>query len=500
MLPNVSRRVFLKQVAVGVAANSCSRIVPAASSVTSEFQVRPGVRQLFLDDLGIAKRQGLRRVLNPPERHPANPVLKPDTPWEGGCQVYGTAYYDQQAGLFKLWYLTWPKDRGLRPLKLGDHERAPHTTLAAYAESVDGVHWVKPALGIFPYDGNTQNNLLGIGRFNCEGISVLYDPRDPDPARRWKAVYWDHGSGGWEVRNGRPYCKPGPRDGWYVAFSHDGIHWRPYERNPVIARYCDTNQNVLYDPGIKKYVGFSRFGFGRRLARSESEDFLHWSEPKLVLECDDADGPGTQIYGAGIDLYEGLYIAMLWIYREGGDGKIDTQLAVSRDGVRWRRVAERQTWLALGEDDSWEGGMVRSVERIIVRGDRLYIYYCGVHGPHRGPKFPRVVRKYPVQIGLVTQRRDGFVSLNAGSQPGWLLTPIFAYPGGTLHVNAAVDGELFVEWLDANAKPLARSTPVIGDHVNRVVRFPNFRPAPGSPTRLRILLRRARLFAYWFAP
>ena len=100
---------------------------------------------------------------------------------------------------------------------------------------------------------------------------------------------------------------------------------------------------MLYDPRIKKYVGFSRFGFGRWLARSESRDFIHWSAPQLVLECDEADGPRTQIYGAGVDLYEGVYLAMIWIYREGGDGTIDTQLATSRDGIQWTRVGDRAT-------------------------------------------------------------------------------------------------------------------------------------------------------------
>ncbi len=464
------------------------------------FEVVPGERQLFLDDVGIERTERVRRVVHPPTRHPANPVLRPDTHWERGCQVYGTALYDEAAGRFRMWYLTGPRDRGLRPLELDGRERAPHTTLAAYAESEDGVHWVKPKLGLFPYDGDTQNNLLGLGRYNCEGISVLHDPRDPDPTRRWKCVYWDHGSGGWEVRDGKPFCKAGPEDGWYVAFSPDGIRWTPHAGNPVIARYCDTNQNVVYDPRLEKYVGFSRFGFGRRLARSESDDFLTWSEPKLVLECDEADGPGTQIYGAGVDIYEGVYIAMLWIYREGGDGKIDTQLATSRDGVRWTRVGDRATWLALGDDEGWEGGMVRSVERIISRGDELFIYYCGVHGAHSGPKFKKVVRKHPVQIGLLTQRRDGFVSLSAGKERGTVVTRKFRQTGGELLVNAdASRGELRVEVLDADGRVVARSTALRGDLPRERVTWKKggIAGAKGTAVQLRFTLREARLYSYW---
>jgi len=39
-----------------------------------------------------------------PERHADNPLLSPDTRWERGCQVYGTAYYDETARRFRLWY------------------------------------------------------------------------------------------------------------------------------------------------------------------------------------------------------------------------------------------------------------------------------------------------------------------------------------------------------------------------------------------------------------
>lgn len=470
-----------------------------AADPADGFRVQNGVRQLFLDDVGVERLDGLRRVVNKPRRHPGNPLLVPDTHWERGCQVYGTAYYDEQAGLFKLWYLTGPRDRGLKPLKLDGYERAPHTTMAAYAESKDGVHWRKPDLGIFPYDGDTHNNLLGVGKYNCEGISVLHEPHDPDPSRRWKAVYWDHGSGGWDVRNGGPFCKAGPQDGWHVSFSPDGIHWEKHQGNPVIAKYCDTNQNVLYDPSIGKYVGFSRFGFGRRLARSESEDFLHWSEPQLVLQCDQADGPATQIYGAGVDLYEGVYLATIWIYRQGGDGKIDTQLATSRDGIRWTRVGERATWLELQDDDSWEGGMVRSVERVITRGDQLFIYYCGVHGAHPGPRIKKVVRKHPVQIGLLNQRRDGFVSLDSGDREGRLTTRAFAAPSGKLFVNAdAGKGELRVELLDDAGKTVARSGAITGDQMRAACPLSGELPNPGSPVRLRFITRGSKLYSYWF--
>lgn len=479
-------------------------------SVTSQpdvqaFDVRHGVRQLFLDDIGIEKSDGLKKILHSPARHPRNPLLTADTTWERGCQVYGTALFDEQQQKFRMWYLTGPRDRGLKPLNVGGVERPPHTTLVAYAESRDGIRWNKPNLGQFPYDGSTRNNLVNIGKWNTEGISVLYDPRDRDTDRRWKALYWDHGSGGWEPRNGKPFAMAGPHDGIHVAFSPDGLHWTPSRHNPVLKVYSDTNQVVLYDPKIDKYVAFGRFGLGRRLARSESSDFEQWSKPTLVLECDAQDGPQTQIYGTGIDLYEGLYLGMIWIYREGGDGKIDTQLAVSRDGRRWNRVGDRATWLNLGPDDSWEGGMTRSVERIIRRGHQLYIYYCGVHGPHTGPKIRNVVRKHRVAIGLVTLRRDGFVSLEAGDETGTLLTKPFPLPSGRLHVNASANshGRITVAICNKSGRPVkgfSQSKPVTGDVYDGTVRWSQEIPDSlrGKTVRLKFAIRDAGLFSYWW--
>jgi hypothetical protein len=282
----------------------------------------------------------------------------------------------------------------------------------------------------------------------------------------------------------------------------------------------DTNQNLLWDPALSHYVAFSRFGFGRKIARSESEDFVHWTNPELVLDCDAQDGEGTQFYGAGIDLYEGLYIAMLWVYREGGDGRIDTQLGVSRDGVKWERVADRQVFLPLGEPDSWDDGMARCAERIIRVGDQLYIYYSGVNGPHSGPKFPAesIVRKHKPAIGLAILRRDGFVSLDAGADGGWLLTRpshvgracfrLHSFsdggpcpPTAALHLNVdASKGSCMVALCDADGRALPgfeQSQPIIGDHLDVEVSWPTDAAPPiGRTVALRFTVTNASLYSY----
>jgi hypothetical protein len=268
----------------------------------------------------------------------------------------------------------------------------------------------------------------------------------------------------------------------------------------------------LNEPSIKKYVGFSRFGMGRRMARSESDDFFHWSEPQVVLACDEQDGDGTQIYGAGVDLYEGIYIAMIWMYPQQGSGRLDTQLATSRDGINWIRVADRRPWLRLGTDPGWEAGMARSVARIIHRGNDLFIYYCGTPRPHSHTlgeqEWAQRIEKYPdlkklkTAVGLVTLRRDGFVSLRANYNEGTVLTQPFILPEGSLHVNCS-DGTVRAMLCDANGEPISgfeQSQDIWGNWLDAEVHWKQDIPQTlrGQPVRLKFYLKNTDLYSYWW--
>jgi hypothetical protein len=526
-----------------------------------EFTVERGVRQLFLDDEVIEEIAALKRVVNEPTRHPENPVVEGEHPWEeGSASVYGTAMYDEKMERFRLWYLCTPgpPPSGRKWVEVGGFRRVTNCTLLAYATSRDGVHWEKPALNQLSFEGSKKNNLVDIGIDNPEGVSILFDPHDPEEERRYKAFFWDRRvsppddpsagppeSGG--QAQGLPASGGSPRaesrgdpigvdeqaaripkepqgltpqqlaGGMWVAFSPDGIEWKTH--GPVLPQHSDTTQAVVFDARRKKYVAFGRFGFGRKVARTESDDFVHWSEPRLVLDTDEQDGPGAQIYGMPTDIYEGLYLGMFWIYREGTDGKIDTQLAVSRDGERWQRVAGRQTFLPNAPDGERDDGMSRVVGRYIVRGDpsagsgspraesrrdTIFLYYSMVNGPHRGPKFPNPVRKFPPAIGLVTLRRDGFVPLDAGEKEGRVLTRPFALPDGALHVNAnARGGVLRAAVSDARGNPLKgfeASQPITTDTTDAVVKWntASLNSLLGQIVRLRFTLQRGKLFSYWF--
>ena len=54
----------------------------------------------------------------------------------------------------------------------------------AYAESEDGLHWVKPTLRCRQFRGSLENNLVSS---QC-GRQVIYDPHEADPSRRYKSL------------------------------------------------------------------------------------------------------------------------------------------------------------------------------------------------------------------------------------------------------------------------------------------------------------------------
>ncbi len=490
----------------------CLVSVQAAAAWAEEGAKQPAYRQLLLDDAGIEKMEGLKRTVHQPVRHPGNPVVFGENAWEKqSCSVYGTAVFDEQKGKFRLWYLSTPgpQPSGRKWVEVGGFRRVTNCTLVAYAESADGIRWEKPLLNQLSFEGSTKNNLVDIGIDNPEGVSVLFDPRDADPQRRWKAFFWDRrvsppdDPNGVDEKAARVPKEPSglkPQQlagGLWVAFSPDGLRWKTH--GPVLPQGSDTTQSIVYDPRLWRYVAFGRFGLGRVVARSESADGLRWSDPKLVLSADAQDGPGGQIYGMPTDMYEGLYLGMFWMYREGGDARIDTQLAVSRDGMAWQRVADRQTFLPNAPEGIRDDGMSRVVGRFIVRGEKLYLYYSMVNGPHRCAKFPNPVRKFSPAIGLVTLRRDGFVSLDAGDAPGTLLTKTFVLPSGKLYLNVdAEKGEVRVAMVDPAGKVLAESQPIKGDQMRAAVSWTGKAPAADTSVRLKITAKGAKLYSYWF--
>ena len=486
-------------------------------------------RQLFVDSYLIEKMEGLRQTLHQPRKYPSNPVLHADQPWELGIYLHGApaVVYDAPKKTFQMWYITYT---AVDP-KTGQFKESFSPT---YATSKDGIHWEKPMLGQVAYAGSKQNNLLDWKSQLPNGMPhAYYDPHDADPTRRYKAAFSSY------ILNNR-----GRQSGIYVSFSSDGIHWRDYAGNPVLdndgdfhnprSKAHDTHTVLGWDERVQKYVGYFRppfflAGGVRVIGRSESPDFIHWTDPaqQIILRPDARDSRGTEFYGMPGMVYEDVYIGLLWIYHNEpywswprdvtitddqlarNEQTMDTQLATSRDGVKWARAGDRQTFLSTGELGTWDDACIYPTTPLVI-GDEVWIYYGGMNMRHTRESLSNVgkvvggVRK-TAGIGLAKLRLDEFVSIDAGAKQGSLLTKAFSFSGDTLWLNCdAIKGSVSVEVLDDQYNPIpgyteAEAIPQRGQALSMPVRWrsgSSLKALVGKRIRLRFVMQNASLYSF----
>ncbi|MCK5806204.1 MAG: hypothetical protein KAI66_25455, partial [Lentisphaeria bacterium] len=170
-------------------------------------------RELFVDDFLIERMEGVRLQLHRPV--PREVAVVHDTDWEGNTCGYHTVFQD--GDLYRMYY---------RGAHVARHTtRQSHPQLTCYAESKDGIHWVKPDLGLFEFNGSKANNIVwaGVGTHNF----APFKDTNPDcsPEARYKAL--------------------GSMKGGLAAFaSADGIHWRQTGKTPVITKGAFDSQNL----------------------------------------------------------------------------------------------------------------------------------------------------------------------------------------------------------------------------------------------------------------
>ena len=386
---------------------SCSDIGPARQP--SAIELEAGTH-LFADDYLVEDLEQVWRSLNRPSKHAENPLVKPDSPWEGYLALQpGTVIFDEEERVFKMWYNA-----------LG-HERRPEVQdFLCYATSQDGIHWQKPNLGLVEFQGSKKNNIILKWSFwtHC----VIKDAAESDPERRYKLLYFQ--------------ARDRSRFGIWAAFSPDGKRWTDYPGNPVVPFFAtgdtfqvtqdpDTQQFILYHKTISRPI--------RKISRMVSDDFIHWRDSRQVLEPDEYDLPDTEFYGLSAFPYAGQYLGMLWIYHTYSQF-MDVQLVSSRYGIDWQRSVGRRRFFRLAPDggyrsDTFDSGMIFPSSNPIVKDGKVWIYYSGFTNLHNAPG-----DGHDGQIGLGTLRQDGFVSLDATSE-GSVLTRPLKLKGSSLWVN-----------------------------------------------------------------
>lgn len=470
-------------------------LLRAGTPPTSEPITLDSRLELFVDDALIDRMSGVQLKLHSPAR--GEKVLEFTKPWEGPTCGFFTVFEDN--GLFRLYY------RGSANNPLGnDRHSATAPMTVCYAESRDGVNWVRPNLGLVEFRGSKENNIMWMGQEALAFAPFLDTNPAAPPSERYKAT--------------AAGIIPGRKLYALIGFtSPDGLRWTKLGDRSIIPEDTTNafdSQNVsFWDPNRGKYVTFYRAQKGgtRWTKFDESADFANWPEDKIAW-FDYGNAPMEQLYTNAATPYQRaphIYVGFPNRYQPhrsapnpGPNAGInDAVFMSSRDGVHWdRRFLE--AFLRPGRDPlNWTdrnnyiaAGMIQTAP------DELSIYYSQ-HYRHESAHLRR---------GIL--RLDGMVSVNADYKGGDFVTKPFRYKGNTLMLNfeTSAAGSIRLELQDerGHAIPgyaLEDSPPLWGDQVaHAVVWTANARwgtslaKLEGIPIRLRVVMRDADLYSFKF--
>ena len=414
---------------------------------------------LFVDDDEVASARHLTRVLNRPRRRAA-PVVPADRPWEGGrVQAWGSVIQEPD-GRLRLWYLGFPNDRPLGWKRL----------CFCYAESRDGIHWDKPDLGLEAWHGRRDNNLFysfgdddctrlalrgeglmvydraGQPRFvvnNMDGMTVLRDDDEPDPARRYRLIanMQDHRMWAWAYPDEYPGVTKAMCEAAQATFvqcldtSPDGLHWTKRPTVLVPAKHGDYMM-VTRDHRHRRWWMNQRppSKCGRAAGLRYGDDLFSFSDPPETIFAPDETmgfGQAREWHGGLTPFnYGGQDLGLLEVWHNAGTGD-HAELVSHRDGQPWRRVAPGQPFLDVGPEGAFDRCLAYPTHNPPLRiGDELFLYYTGC-GPGRRDR-----QDYSAAIGLLTIGLDRFAGLaNARQAPGELVTTPVTVTGDCLQLN-----------------------------------------------------------------
>jgi hypothetical protein len=508
--------------------------------VLSALIARAEEQVLFsFDDHSLPWRDNLQLNLVEGTKHPENPVVKtgPEgAPDFGHAVLYGSVIYD--GGKFRMWYL------GMIQREIKNNNAPGWWRPMCYAESTDGIHWTKPELNLVDLNGNTKNNIcliesdpFSLSRVN-DYLTVLYEPNDPDPQKRYKSAFIAHLPFE-DVKGGRSAIGPDEKR-WgsiVTATSADGLKWKVVGDRPVNATgerfevsglyhfdnfYYATGQ--LISPWTWRPDGNN---IGRSMLTYRSPDFEHWSHAKAFSFARPVQMTGTiekpleneQTHmGAGIwnrgDVLVGFY--GMWHHgpKERPKGanyfwglRIDLGMIVSNDGIHFREPVSDFKMLKRGEEGKdWDSIALLQGHAFANVGEKTYVWYS--HWDCEG-QFRHM------EIGLATWRRDGFGYLvpHVAAAPAQCVSKTIAAEKKDRQVfinaeGATAEAPLKVEVLDDRDQPLAdysgdNAAIVSQDALHSAVTWPKVKSSQlpaGKAVSLRVNFptgAKARLYALY---
>jgi hypothetical protein len=329
---NITRRSFIER----------------TGAVAAGLTILPG--SVLIDQ----KEGGKTPILTVLERT-TDSLLKADRPWEDRSISLNQVL--RIGDKWHLWYAAF------------DHNaKTDDDCYFCYARSKDGVYWEKPSLGVYSFNGNTDNNIL---LFGINLASFMYDENAPGE-QRFKGV-------GASQRG----VKHGP---WWVygATSPDGIRWKVLDI-PLLKKNSDSWNTCFRDGNIYRlYVRMwsdGDFKGYRIVGYTESTTFGSFPDPVVILSPDKEDPSDMHFYNSPTTkLKDNLYIMFPSGYFSR-DGSVLVYSAFSRDGKNFYRLGHKP-FLTLGKGFDSKGIYVSAGAIPGNEPNTYWVYYGGTSLSH----------------------------------------------------------------------------------------------------------------------
>ena len=453
-------------------------IAALSSAVAADLFDETKVNTLFaFDDYSIPWQHNLKLTLVPVTKHPENPVLRrgPEgAPDHGHAVLYGTVI--KLGDTFRMWYL------GMHEAEVVKGQAPGWWRPMCYAESKDGVHWTKPELGLVELNGNTKNNVCliegepySMTRID-DFLSVLYEPNEPEPNRRYKCAFiahlpYDDIKGGMSNigTKERRVCAT------VCATSADGLKWKVIGDRPANAGGERFEVSSLYRFGDFYYTTgqlISPWSWradgsdaGRVMLAYRSPDFATWSRAKAFSFARPgqlANPPikGQQMHmGAGVWNRGNVIVCLHGLWQDAdlppakGESwnygvRIDLGLIISNDGIHFREPVPSFKMIPRGQEGEWDDIAILQGHAFVNEGDKTMIWYS--HWDTGG-------KLKNMEIGLATLRRDGFgyLSRKEDDNDAHFITNTFNASEIALNVDGITpEAPLTVQLLDHLDRPV----------------------------------------------
>ncbi|MBP1990115.1 hypothetical protein [Paenibacillus eucommiae] len=440
--------------------------------------------EMFVDEWLIEAKRGVSLVMTPPIKKEI--VLVLDQSWEGPESGYYSVL--QESGKIRLYY------RGYCPA-----DDASELQVNCYGESLDGIHFTRPDLGLYEFEGSWANNITWRG-VEAHNFSPFKDFNPCSTDGLYKAL------GGGTVAGTAENAFQ--NNGVLYAFSsEDGMNWKRMRQEPIMTKGAFDSQNIAFwDPGIGSYRCYSRYFSDngvRSIQSSVSKDFIEWTGFQPNVYADHI--PVEHLYTNATALCPGaehMYLSFPNRFFEERkkinahpyDGISDTVFRTSRDGIHWD-CSFQEAWCRPGLDpQNWTQRSNMVATGIVQLNPEEFSLYVSEHYSWNCNRLRRI-----------SVRRHGFASVYAGASSGEFTTRPLIFIGSQLVLNYATSaaGSIQVELQDEWGSPLpgytlADMVILYGDELDGVVQWKDgndISTLQGKPVKMRFVLRDANLYA-----